>query len=152
MQKRVKMVDITDKKDILRIAEAKGKIKLKKETIEKIIKGEVKKGDVFSVAKISAIQAVKKTPDLIPLCHPIPVTNVDVKITVNEKEGEISVSVKVKSYAKTGVEMEALTGATIALLNIWDMVKYLEKDENGQYPSTKIFDIIVTRKEKVEER
>ena len=115
LQKDVKMIDITEKNNVVREAVAEGKIYLRRETIEKILKGEIKKGDVFSVAKIAAIQAVKKTPDIIPLCHPIPITNVDVEIETNVEAGEITVRVKVKSVGKTGVEMEALTGTAVAL-------------------------------------
>ena len=150
MQRDVKMIDITEKTNVVRIAVAEGKIRLKRDTIEKILKGEIKKGDVFSVAKIAAIQVVKKTPEIIPLCHPIPITNVQVDITTDVEKSEITVRVKVKSIGKTGVEMEALTGAAAALLNIWDMVKAYEKDEKGQYPETMIKEIKVLQKEKVE--
>ena len=150
LQKDVKMIDITEKNNVVRIAVAEGKIHLRRETVEKILKGEIKKGDVFSVAKIAAIQAVKKTPEIIPLCHPIPITNVKVDIETNVETGEITVRVKVKSVGKTGVEMEALTGTAAALLNIWDMVKAYEKDEEGQYPKTWIEDIKVLHKEKVD--
>lgn len=139
------MIDISEKDTIPRIATASGRIKLKKETIERIIKNQVKKGDVLTIAKIAAINSVKKVPDLIPLCHPIPITNVDLNFEF-ENDNSIKVSCKVKSVAKTGVEMEALTGVNIALLNIWDVVKMYEKDEKGQYPSTLIYDIKVEEK------
>ncbi|MGQ4833454.1 MAG: cyclic pyranopterin monophosphate synthase MoaC [Candidatus Asgardarchaeia archaeon] len=144
----VKMIDITEKKDVLRIATAEGKIRLKKETIKLITEKKIKKGDVFSVATIAAISAIKKTPEIIPLCHPIPITNIKVDFDYSEKE--IKVTVTVKALAKTGVEMEALTGVTAALLNIWDMAKAYEKDEKGQYPETAITDIRVIKKEKIE--
>ena len=139
------MIDISEKDTIIRIATASGKILLKKETIERIKQAKVKKGDVFTIAKISAINAVKKVPDIIPLCHPIPITNVDINFEF-EKENSIKVICTVKSFAKTGVEMEALTGVNIALLNIWDVVKMYEKDNEGQYPSTLIYDIKVEEK------
>ncbi len=139
------MIDISEKNTILRIATASGRIKLKKETIERIKNSQVKKGDVITIAKIAAINSVKKVPDLIPLCHPIPITNVDLNFEI-ENDTTIKVSCKVKSVAKTGVEMEALTGVNIALLNIWDVVKMYEKDEKGQYPSTLIYDIKVEEK------
>ena len=142
----VRMIDITNKDVIKRTAIATGKIFLKKSTIELIKSGRVEKGDVFSVSQISAILAAKITPNLIPLCHPIPITNVDVRFSVNDRF--IEVTVKVVAYAKTGVEMEALTAVEIALLNIWDMVKKYEKDEGGQYPFTKISDIKVIMKKK----
>lgn len=139
------MIDISEKNTILRIATASGRIKLKKETIERIKNSQVKKGDVITIAKIAAINSVKKVPDLIPLCHPISITNVDLNFEF-ENDNSIKVSCKVKSVAKTGVEMEALTGVNIALLNIWDVVKMYEKDEKGQYPSTLIYDIKVEEK------
>lgn len=140
------MVDISEKDIIERIAIAEGKIYLKKETIEKILKKEIKKGNVLTTAEISAILAVKNTPNLIPLCHQIQITNVEVKFKVDEKENFITASVMVKASAKTGVEMDALCGASIALLTIWDMVKYLEKDEKGQYETTKVSDVKVIEK------
>jgi len=148
---RVNMVDISEKDVVERIAVAEGKIYLNKKTIEKILKKQIKKGDVLTTAEISAINAVKKTPDLILMCHQIPITNVDVHFEIDEKENSITAWVKVKAIAKTGVEMEALTGVCIALLTIWDMVKYIEKDEKGQYRTTKINDIQVIEKTKKEQ-
>jgi cyclic pyranopterin phosphate synthase len=139
------MIDISEKDTILRIATASGKIKLNKETIKKIKEGNVKKGDVFTIAEVSAINAVKKVPDIIPFCHPIPITNVNINFEF-ENETYIKVSCTVKSFAKTGVEMEALTGVSTALLNIWDVVKMYEKDARGQYPSTLISNIKVDEK------
>lgn len=140
-----KMIDISEKDTIPRIAMASGRIKLKKETIKKIQNNQVKKGDVFTIARIAAINSVKKVPDLIPLCHPIPINNIDINLEI-ENDTTIKVSCKVKSIARTGVEMEALTGVGVALLNIWDVVKMYEKDEKGQYPSTLIYDIKVEEK------
>ena len=138
------MIDISEKDTIIRIATASGKIKLKKETIARIINKQVEKGDVLTVAKVSAISAVKKVPDLIPFCHPIPITNIDLDFEI--EDNIIKAICKVKSIAKTGVEMEALTGVSIALLNLWDVVKMYEKDKEGQYPYTQIFDIKVEEK------
>ncbi len=146
--KDVKMVDITSKKEVYREAIASGKIILRKETLEKIVKGEIEKGNVFNVATVAAILAAKRTWELIPLCHPIPITNVKVDFAMDENS--IVVKVIVKTTAKTGVEMEALTGVTIALLTIWDMVKKYEKDEKGQYPFTRIVDVKVESKIKRE--
>jgi cyclic pyranopterin phosphate synthase len=145
----VKMVDITGKNISIRIATAEGEIKLKRETIEKIVKGEVEKGDVISTAKIAAIMAAKRTPEIIPLCHQIPLTNVDVEVKVLDDE-RIKVETTVKTEAKTGVEMEAITATAIALITIWDMVKKYEKDEKGRYPQTEINRIRVTLKSKKE--
>jgi cyclic pyranopterin phosphate synthase len=139
------MIDISNKESVSRIAKASGKIKLKETTIERIINNTVKKGDVLTIAKVAAINAVKKVPDLIPFCHPIPINNVDVKFNI-ENGSIINVSCTVKSVAQTGVEMEALTGVNVALLNIWDVVKMYEKDDEGQYPSTIIYDIKVEEK------
>jgi cyclic pyranopterin phosphate synthase len=142
----IRMIDISGKDIIQRRATATGKIILKKETIQAIKNSEIKKGDPLTVAEIAAIQAVKKTPDLIPLCHPIPIASVDTSFKIYETH--IEVTCTVTANYKTGVEMEALTGVSVALLNIWDLVKYLEKDQNGQYPAAKITDILVLEKRK----
>jgi len=139
------MIDISVKDSIVRIATASGKIYLKKETIDRIKNKIVKKGDVFTIAKIAAINAVKKVPDLIPLCHPISIDNVKIEFDY-EGDNTIRVTCTVKSISKTGVEMEALMGVSIALLNIWDVVKMYEKDTNGQYPITVINGVKVTEK------
>ena len=144
----VKMVNITDKKEVLRIARARGRITLKGSTIELIQEGEVEKGNVLTTAQVAATLAVKSTPNIIPLCHPIPITGVNVDFDFIDDE--IEVRVEVKSFGKTGVEMEAITGVSVALLTIWDMVKAVEKDENGQYPVTRISDIRVIEKIKGE--
>ncbi|MFQ6050345.1 MAG: cyclic pyranopterin monophosphate synthase MoaC [Candidatus Hydrothermarchaeota archaeon] len=143
MNERVGMVEISRKPHLYRESTAKGKIYLKEDTIKKIRKKEIKKGDVFSVAATAATLAVKKTPEIIPLCHPIPITGVDVDFDVSDNF--IEAKVRVKNVGQTGVEMESLVGVTTALLTIWDMVKYLEK-ENSQYPYTKISEVIVLEK------
>ncbi|MCS7103115.1 MAG: cyclic pyranopterin monophosphate synthase MoaC [Candidatus Korarchaeum sp.] len=140
------MVDVTDKPEVYREALAKGRIRLRRETIEKVKAEEVKKGDVLTVARVAAVQAVKETSRSILLCHPIQVTSVNVDFSL--EDDSIEVRVRVKAFAQTGVEMEALNGVATALLNIWDMVKYLEKDETGNYPFTKIEEICVERKVK----
>jgi cyclic pyranopterin phosphate synthase len=99
-----------------------------------IREGKVEKGDPLSVAEVGAMLAAKNTSQLLPLCHPIPLTNI--KTTASVGEDYVEVEASVKTTGKTGVEMEALTAATIYLLNIWDMVKKLEKDPEGQYPET----------------
>jgi cyclic pyranopterin phosphate synthase len=138
------MIDISKKDTVLRIAKASGKIKLKFDTINRIQNNQVEKGDAFTIVKVSAINAVKKVPNLIPFCHPIPIYNVNVDFEIENET--IKVTCIVKSNAKTGVEMEALTGVSVALLNLWDIVKMYEKDDNGQYPSTLIYDIKVEEK------
>jgi cyclic pyranopterin phosphate synthase len=142
------MVDIGEKDVVRRKAIASGKIVLGKRSLDAIRSGTVRKGDVLEAAKITAIQAVKSTPDIIPYCHPIPIESV--KVDFELSNDSLSCTVEVIAHYKTGVEMEALTGVSAALLTIWDMVKYLEKDEKGQYPSTRIADIEVVTKEKGE--
>jgi cyclic pyranopterin phosphate synthase len=142
----VHMVDVSGKPDSQREAVATGFIKLKKSTIELIRSGKIEKGNVLDVSSVSAILGVKKTPELLPLTHNIPISNV--KVDFNIEEEGIRVYVTVKTTGKTGVEMEALVGATAALLNIWDMVKKYEKDEKGQYPETVITDVRVLSKVK----
>jgi len=141
----VKMVDVSGKDVVYREAKARGCIKLRRETVEKIKAGTVEKGDVFTASKLAAIMAAKKTPEILPLCHPITIDYVDVWFTF-ESEDTICAEATVKSRDRTGVEMEALLAVSIALLNIWDMVKKYEKDEAGQYPFTEIFGIRVSSK------
>jgi len=143
------LIDISAKESITRIARASGKIFLKPEIIKRIKNKEVEKGDALTIATVSALNAVKKVPDLIPFCHPIPINNVSIDFSY-EGENILKITCTVKSFAKTGVEMEALTGASVALLNVWDIIKKHEKDENGQYPSTQITDIKVEEKIKNE--
>jgi cyclic pyranopterin phosphate synthase len=140
------MVDITCKPPVHRTATATGLIRLKDSTVEAVRSGRVKKGDVISTARIAAILAVKDTPRLIPFCHQISITAADVLFDVQPEA--VRATVTVTSVGKTGVEMEALSGVSAALLNVWDMVKYLEKDETGNYPSTEIDDIRVVEKRK----
>lgn len=140
----VKMVEVGDKDIVKRSATAEGKINLEKVTIEMILNDKIKKGNVLTTAQIAAINAVKSTHHTIPLCHALTITGVDVDFDIGTDQ--IGVMVSVRCTGKTGVEMEALTGASVALLTIWDMVKSVEKDENGQYPNTKISDIKVSEK------
>ena len=144
--KGVKMVEVGDKAVVKRTATAKGKINLQNSTISLIKNEEIKKGNVLTTAQIAAIGAIKSTHHLIPLCHPLKITGIDVDFDV--RDNYIETKVTVRCDGKTGVEMEALTGASVALLTIWDMVKSVEKDENGQYPLTSISDIIVSEKRK----
>jgi cyclic pyranopterin phosphate synthase len=141
------MVDVSDKPEVFREATATGTIKLKTKTIQLIKERKIAKGDPIHTAKIAAILAAKKTSEIIPLCHQLPLTNVEVDIKIEDKP-RIRVTVKVKTKATTGVEMEALTATTIGLLTIWDMVKQYEKDTEGQYPSTAIENVHVTKKVK----
>lgn len=141
---RARMVDISEKTDVPRFARAAGEIILSGETIEKIKTGNVEKGNVLATARVAAILAIKKTPEIIPMCHQIPITAIDVDFEIGEKL--ISVEVEVRTVGKTGVEMEALTGVSAALLTVWDMVKSVEKDESGNYPNTSIQNIRVLEK------
>ena len=140
------MADITKKKAVPRTTEATGRITLTKGTIKAIRERKVEKGDPIAVAEIACIQAVKRTSELIPMCHNIPIDAVDANFDVGDNY--VEARCRVSATYKTGVEMEALTGVSVALLTIWDMVKYLEKDEGGQYPSTMISDIRVIEKRK----
>ena len=142
------MIDVTGKPVVRRMAEAAGKIILSPGTIKKMEEGEIKKGDPFLVAEVAAMNAAKQTHLLIPHCHQIPLDTV--KVTFEIVEATVEARCLVRSQARTGVEMEALIGVSVALNTLWDMVKYLEKNEQGQYPSTMITDIRVLKKEKGE--
>lgn len=142
---KVSMVDISGKPETLREATATGTIRLKTETVKLIKEGKIAKGDPVHTAKVAGILAAKRTSTIIPLCHPLPLTNVEVDVTFEDNK-TLRVTVKVKTKAATGVEMEALTAASTSLLTIWDMVKQYEKDAEGQYPSTAIENIRVVKK------
>ena len=143
---RAQMVDISGKADVIREATATGKIFLKEETLDAIRKGTIIKGNVLATARVAATLSVKNTPSLIPMCHAIPISAIAVDFS--EEKEFITTTVNVKSTGKTGVEMEALVGVSVALLTIWDMVKSAEKDKDGQYPVTRIEDIRVIEKRK----
>lgn len=140
------MVDITSKAVVHREAIAIGKIILTRETIRLLNESRIEKGDPINTAKIAAILAAKNTSNLVPLCHPIPVT--EVKIDEDILEDGIQLKATVKAVSKTGVEMEALTAVSMGLLAIWDMVKQYEKDDKGQYPTTSLQYIKVVKKHK----
>jgi cyclic pyranopterin phosphate synthase len=141
------MVDVSTKPQVYREAKAKGTIKLKAETIQLIREGKIAKGNPFQVAKVAGILAAKNTSTLIPLCHPLPLTGIEVELRLID-DSMVEVETTVKTRAQTGVEMEALAAASAALLTVWDMTKQYEKDKNGQYPSTSIRDIRVVSKVK----
>lgn len=140
------MIDVSDKEMVPRKATAEGMIMLSRKSLDAIINKSVKKGDVLTFAESAGLLAVKKVPEVIPHCHPIPITSASVEFEI--LEDGILCRCTVEAVYKTGVEMEALAGATAALLTIWDTVKYLEKDEGGQYPGTRITDIRVVEKRK----
>lgn len=141
-----RMVDVGGKEVVRRVATARGEIRLKQSTVEAVSGGKIKKGDVVSASKLAGIQAAKATSSILPLCHQIPLTAIAVEIV--PKQDRIVAECTVSAEYRTGVEMEALVGVTAALLNVWDMVKYLEKDEKGQYPWTAMSDIRVIKKTK----
>ena len=142
----VQMVDVGSKPDTRRRATATGEIELSQSTIKSIRGNEVGKGDVLATARIGAIQAVKHTWETIPMCHQIPITNVDTQFDIGDEQ--VLLSVTVETTGKTGCEMEALEGVTTGLNVIWDMVKAAEKDADGQYPATQISEVTVTEKKK----
>lgn len=142
----VDMVDVGDKPAVDRRAVAEGTIYLQAETIAAINDTDVSKGDVIATARIGAIQAVKRTWDTIPMCHQIPITNINTSFDIANES--ITLTVIVETTAQTGCEMEALNGVTTGLNVIWDMVKSAEKDQDGQYPTTRITDVKVTSKQK----
>jgi cyclic pyranopterin phosphate synthase len=126
-QGRARMVDVAPKNVTVREAIATGKVHLQPDVLHLIVTGEMPKGDVLAVARVAGIMAAKKTPDLIPLCHPLPIASVKVEFTPDEVAGVISIEVRVKVEAKTGVEMEALTAVSVAALTIYDMCKAVDK-------------------------
>ncbi|APX96568.1 cyclic pyranopterin monophosphate synthase MoaC [Natronorubrum daqingense] len=142
----VQMVDVGDKPDSERRAVAVGEIHLQPSTVEAIREDEIGKGDVLATARIGAVQAVKHTWETIPMCHQIPITNVDTEFDLVEDHLELEVGVE--TTGKTGCEMEALEGVTTGLNVVWDMVKAVEKDDDGQYPDTGIENVRVLSKEK----
>jgi cyclic pyranopterin phosphate synthase len=145
-QGSTQMVDVGDKSDTRRRAVAVGEIHLQESTVSAIRENELQKGDVLSVARVGAIQAVKHTWESIPMCHQIPVTNVDTEFTL--EEDRLTLAVTVETTGKTGCEMEALEGVTTGLNAVWDMVKAAEKDDDGGYPDTRISGVEVRSKEK----
>ena len=122
---RAHMVDVADKKDSKRMARARGFVNLSAETLSAIAEGRAKKGDVLAVAELAGIMAAKKTAELIPLCHPLPLTRV--KLVLTPQNDGIAVEAEVGCTGKTGVEMEALTAVSVACLTVYDMVKAMEK-------------------------
>lgn len=141
-----RMVDIRAKPDVPRRAVAEGTIRLRPRTVAAIRAGRVEKGDPLAAAEVAGLQAIKSTWQTLPHCHPIPLTSAAVEFDVR-KDG-VACTATVEATYKTGVEMEALYGVSVALLTVWDMVKSLEKDARGQYPAARIEGIRVVSKEK----
>lgn len=124
---RAKMVDVSGKKETLREAIVRGSISMRPDTFKKIMSGEVAKGDVLSVAKVAGIMAAKKTSEIIPMCHPLNLTHVEINFTPFEKESRIEIEARVRIKAQTGVEMEGLVAVAVAGLTIYDMCKAMDR-------------------------
>jgi cyclic pyranopterin phosphate synthase len=124
---QVQMVDVTAKASTNRKAKARGIVKMEYQTLKLIEKGQIAKGNVLEIAKIAGIMAAKKTGEIIPLCHPLELTAIDVKLEIDRKNSRIIIESEVKNVGKTGVEMEALTAVSIAALTIYDMCKAADK-------------------------
>ncbi|UQZ35096.1 cyclic pyranopterin monophosphate synthase MoaC [Paenibacillus sp. PK3_47] len=126
-QGRARMVDVSDKEITKRSASARSKVKMEQQTLAAIKAGKIGKGDVLAVAQVAGIMAAKKTSDYIPMCHPLPLTGIDISFSDNSKD-ELYIEATVKTTGKTGVEMEALTAVSVAALTVYDMCKALQKD------------------------
>jgi cyclic pyranopterin phosphate synthase len=122
-----RMVDVSSKEPTLREATARGKMVMQPETLQAIEEGGMAKGDVFGVAKIAGIMSAKKTGDLIPMCHPLELTGIDIQFSSNADKGEVVIDATVKTFGRTGVEMEALTAVCVTALTIYDMCKSADK-------------------------
>lgn len=127
-QGAARMVDVGDKPDSERVAVAGGAVYMKAETLALIKQGAIKKGDVLTIARIAGVMAAKRTSELIPLCHPLPLTHIDVDTTVDEEKGAVVIRATAKTRGKTGVEMEALTAVNVAALTIYDMAKAVDRE------------------------
>lgn len=124
---RIKMVGVGHKPDTERVAVAKGQVRMKPKTLRLIVEGETPKGDVLTTAQIAGILAAKRTHTLIPLCHPLPLTKIDVDFEIDKSPSRIEITATARCTGKTGVEMEALTAVSVAALTIYDMAKAAEK-------------------------
>ena len=125
---RARMVDVTDKDATSRVAVARGMICMRPETLDMIVEKKVAKGDVFSVARVAAMMAAKKTPDLIPMCHPLNITSVELSLTPERNPARVEIEAIVKVTGQTGVEMEAMTAVAVSGLTIYDMCKAADRD------------------------
>jgi cyclic pyranopterin phosphate synthase len=127
-QGQAHMVDVGQKAQTHRVAVARGRIVMNAATLRRIVEGSAAKGDVLGVARIAAIQGAKRTPELIPLCHPLPLTRVAVEFAVDEPAAAVECTATAETYGRTGVEMEALTAVSVGLLTIYDMCKAVDRD------------------------
>jgi cyclic pyranopterin monophosphate synthase len=127
-QGRARMVDVSAKEVTSRIAVARGKIMMRPETLGLILDNKIEKGDVFSVARVAGIMAAKKTPELIPMCHPLNITSVEIELTPSRNPASVEIEATVRVAGKTGVEMEAMTAVSVAALTIYDMCKAVDRE------------------------
>ena len=125
---RARMVDVSEKEITSRIAVARGSVHMRPETLTLILDGKIQKGDVFSVARVAGIMAAKKTSELVPMCHPLNITSVEIDLTAQENPARVDVEAQVRVSGKTGVEMEALTAVSVAGLTIYDMCKAVDRE------------------------
>src|SRR5688572_13532877 len=125
---RARMVDVSAKGETVRIATARGRVLMRPETLRLIKSGGVTKGDVLAIAQVAGVMGAKKTPDLIPLCHPLPITGVDLSFELDEAASAVEITASARIVGKTGVEMEALTAVATAALTVYDMCKAVDKE------------------------
>ncbi len=125
---RARMVDVTGKGETVREATARGAVRMKPSTLGLIEQGRVAKGDVLSVAQVAGIMAAKRTPDLIPMCHPLPISGVEMQFRLNREESSVEIAATVRLTGRTGVEMEALTAVSVAALTVYDMCKAVDRE------------------------
>jgi cyclic pyranopterin monophosphate synthase len=125
---RARMVDVTGKGDTVREATARGTVQMKPSTLKLVREGGLSKGDVLAVAQVAGVMAAKRTPDLIPMCHPLAITGVEMKFRLDDEASAIDISATVRLAGKTGVEMEALTAVSVAALTIYDMCKAVDRE------------------------
>ncbi|MBV9168667.1 MAG: cyclic pyranopterin monophosphate synthase MoaC [Chloroflexi bacterium] len=124
---RARMVDVSEKDVTRREATARARVRMRVETARLIASGGVAKGDVLAVAQVAGVMAAKKTSDLVPMCHPLPISGVDMRFDLDEERGELEIQATVRVTARTGVEMEALTAASVAALTVYDMCKAADR-------------------------
>ncbi len=125
---RARMVDVSEKGETVRIATARGRVLMRPETLKLIQGGGVKKGDVLAIAQVAGVMGAKRTSDIIPLCHPLPITGVDLTFDLSEADSAVEIEAVARVVGKTGVEMEALTAVATAALTVYDMCKAVDKD------------------------
>ena len=125
---RARMVDVSAKDDTVRVATARGRVLMAPQTLQLVRTGGMAKGDVLAIAQIAGVMGAKRTPEIIPLCHPLPITGVDLSFALNDADAAVDITARVRVTGKTGVEMEALSAVSIAALTIYDMCKAVDKD------------------------